>query len=249
MNIEMTLPDISTTGSSVRIIQWLIEPGQEVKRGQLLLEVETDKSVMEVESYMDGVLFEILVQADSEVEVGQAIALITTPDASHPGEYSASAEPESTQPVSSPSTLPQVPEPAPDAGPPVRMSMFARNRQKLDQESPKPAETLPSVPASTDLAEILPQSAAQRVVAQRMFTSKQTIPHFYLQASANAEAPAVRRNASPDEKPSWDAFFVYAVGKALKKYPRMCASYIDGQPIRRHRPAAISSSVRFPAPL
>jgi len=110
--------------------------------------------------------------------------------------------------------------------------MFARNRQKAAQQpAPPDAVQAPAQqpsPASNLTAE-LTQSGAQRVVAQRMLESKQTIPHFYLQTSANAGPAVRRRNAVPGAKPAWDAFFVYAAGKALKKYPRLCASFIAGK--------------------
>jgi pyruvate dehydrogenase E2 component (dihydrolipoamide acetyltransferase) len=98
--------------------------------------------------------------------------------------------------------------------------MFARNREKIARE---PATTPPPHRATWV------QTAAQRVVARRMQESKQTIPHFYLQTSANAEAAARRREAAPGEKPAWDAFFVFALGKALMQYPRLSASYVDGE--------------------
>ena len=251
MNIEMTLPDISTTGSAVRIIQWLVEPGQKVNRGQLLLEVETDKSVMEVEAYLDGILLEILVDADSEVEVGQAIAVITTEVVPSAAQGLAGTGSESNLPASSTSTILQASEPTPKENPQARISMFARNRQKKDQESDKPIpgapaarETLQTVPSPTESPDVISQSIAQRVAAQRMQESKQTIPHFYLHSSANAESAANRRNTALGEKPSWDACFVYAVGKALKKYPRMCVSYIDGQ-LRSQPVDAVGLAVDF----
>jgi len=50
MRLEMKMPDLATNESEIRIVRWLVEPGQEVQRGQPLLEVETDKATMEVES-------------------------------------------------------------------------------------------------------------------------------------------------------------------------------------------------------
>jgi len=48
--------------------------------------------------------------------------------------------------------------------------------------------------------------------------SKQTIPHFYLQTSAHAEAMAARRKALAGGPIAWDAFFVHAAGKALRRF-------------------------------
>ena len=59
-------------------------------------------------------------------------------------------------------------------------------------------------------------------MAQRMRESKQSIPHFYLQTSVNAEPMIARRAAAASDKIAWDAFFVSAIGKTLKKFERMC---------------------------
>ena len=59
MKHEMKMPDLATTGSVIRITRWLKQSGQAVKRGDILLDVETDKSAMEVESTVTGTLLEI----------------------------------------------------------------------------------------------------------------------------------------------------------------------------------------------
>ncbi len=233
MRVEMTIPDLSTTGGTVRVIQWLVEPGQAVKRGQAILEVETDKSTMEVESYLSGVLLEVLAEPDTDVEVGQAIAVIETEEDAAPGPKPADGKPEIAaggralaQPLAQ-AVAPEAPRPG---------GMFARNRQRAAQGAEAPATAAPETAArsSPAIPPALPMTTAQRVTAQRMLESKQTIPHFYLQTSANA-GPMLRRRAAAltgeagGEKLAWDAFFVYAVGKALQKYERMRYSFIDGQ--------------------
>lgn len=73
----MKMPDLATTeGTELGIARWLIEVGQAVKRGQALLEVETDKAVQEVESIVSGVLKTIHVPAGQKVAVGTIIATI-----------------------------------------------------------------------------------------------------------------------------------------------------------------------------
>lgn len=79
MDIEMKMPDLATNeGVELGIIGWLVQPGQPVKRGQALLEVETDKATQEVESIATGVLKTIHVPAGQAVPVGTLIATITT---------------------------------------------------------------------------------------------------------------------------------------------------------------------------
>lgn len=77
MQVNVKMPDLAATeGSDILVKRWLITVGAPVKRGQPLLEVETDKATMEVESIATGVLAETLVRPDVKVEVGQIIATI-----------------------------------------------------------------------------------------------------------------------------------------------------------------------------
>ena len=77
MDVNMKMPDLATTeGTDLGIGRWLVEVGQTVKRGQALLEVETDKAVQEVESTVSGVLKTIHVPAGQKVAVGALIATI-----------------------------------------------------------------------------------------------------------------------------------------------------------------------------
>ena len=74
MNIKM--PDLSTTGSPIKVIRWLVEVGNPVERGQAVLEVETDKATMEVEALDSGILLEQLVPVGSEASAGDVLAVI-----------------------------------------------------------------------------------------------------------------------------------------------------------------------------
>lgn len=78
MEIQLKMPDLGTTESEIKIIRWLVEIGSRVERGRPLLEVETDKAVMEVESIAGGILKKVLITADQTAEVGQVLAVIET---------------------------------------------------------------------------------------------------------------------------------------------------------------------------
>jgi YD repeat-containing protein len=77
MDVNMKMPDLATNeGTELGITRWLVEVGQTVKRGQPLLEVETDKAVQEVECIANGMLKAIHVQSGQKVPVGFVIATI-----------------------------------------------------------------------------------------------------------------------------------------------------------------------------
>jgi pyruvate/2-oxoglutarate dehydrogenase complex dihydrolipoamide acyltransferase (E2) component len=78
MNVNMKMPDLATNaGTELGIARWIVEVGHPVKRGQAILEVETDKAVQEVECIATGVLQAIHVPAGEKVAVGTIIATIT----------------------------------------------------------------------------------------------------------------------------------------------------------------------------
>jgi pyruvate dehydrogenase E2 component (dihydrolipoamide acetyltransferase) len=73
----MKMPDLATNeGVELGVARWLVEVGQPVKRGQPLLEIETDKALQEVECIANGVLIRIHVPAGEKAAVGTIIATI-----------------------------------------------------------------------------------------------------------------------------------------------------------------------------
>src|SRR5258708_8955968 len=75
---EVTMPRLSDTMQEGTIAHWLKKAGDEVKKGDILAEVETDKATMDLEAYEAGTLQQILVQEGETVPIGQAVALIGT---------------------------------------------------------------------------------------------------------------------------------------------------------------------------
>jgi pyruvate dehydrogenase E2 component (dihydrolipoamide acetyltransferase) len=73
---EVFMPRLSDTMTEGAIAQWLKSEGDEVARGDVLAEIETDKAVMDLEAYEGGVLEKILVQPGENVAIGAAIAVI-----------------------------------------------------------------------------------------------------------------------------------------------------------------------------
>jgi TPP-dependent pyruvate/acetoin dehydrogenase alpha subunit len=74
--VNLKMPDLSTTGSPIKVIRWLVEVGDLVERGQPVVEVETDKATMEVEALGSGTLLKQLVPVGSEASAGDVLAVI-----------------------------------------------------------------------------------------------------------------------------------------------------------------------------
>jgi len=76
MAVEIKMPQLGQTSDEVRLIKWLVKEGEEVKRGQPLCEVETDKVTMELESVESGKVIKLLAVPDSQIKTGETIAEI-----------------------------------------------------------------------------------------------------------------------------------------------------------------------------
>lgn len=82
MSIEVRMPALSPTMEKGSIAKWLVNIGDEIKSGDLIAEIETDKATMEIEASDDGTLVEILIQEGTEdVPVGTPIAIVGETDA------------------------------------------------------------------------------------------------------------------------------------------------------------------------
>lgn len=79
MAISVVMPALEMAQETGKLISWLKKEGEAVAKGEPLLEIETDKAVMEIESPGDGVLAGVKVQAGTEVPVGRTIAWIVRP--------------------------------------------------------------------------------------------------------------------------------------------------------------------------
>jgi len=76
MPVEILLPAFSADTTEVKLASWLVQEGDSVELGDVLVEVETDKAMLEIESEHKGTVGKILVPANGAAKVGQCIALI-----------------------------------------------------------------------------------------------------------------------------------------------------------------------------
>ncbi len=131
------MPSLGADMEHGKVTEWLVHPGDYVHRGDLIAEVDTEKTVMEIESFQDGVVAEFLVDVGETVPVGTPIARITgtpadvapaAPEA-HAGAASGDVAPATAPPAAAggpPPAAPHRPEPPPEqtadlhATPPVR---------------------------------------------------------------------------------------------------------------------------------
>lgn len=116
---EILMPRLSDTMEEGVISSWQKQPGDEVAVGDVIVDIETDKAVMEYEAYEAGVLEKILVKEGDSAAIGAPIAVIAPVGGAKPAaasepaaEPAAEAEPE-PEPAAEPAAAPAAPAPAP----------------------------------------------------------------------------------------------------------------------------------------
>jgi pyruvate dehydrogenase E2 component (dihydrolipoamide acetyltransferase) len=256
MPISVVMPALEMAQETGKLIAWLKKEGQTVSKGDPLLEIETDKAIMEIESPGDGVLGGIKAQEGAEIPVGQTIAWILRPGESVPVEQ---AQAGSGRRHDTPTTVVTTagnlkPETAVSS---TRISPKARRLAKekgvdlsrikgsgpggeiLAADILAAAEAGTAVP-NTAQAQTQPHSSAiARLMAERTTQSWTTVPHFFVTREIDASGLVALREelANKNEqgsRPTHSDILVALVARVLTKHPALNASWV-GNGIR-HNP-------------
>ncbi|OGG45800.1 MAG: hypothetical protein A3F84_12235 [Candidatus Handelsmanbacteria bacterium RIFCSPLOWO2_12_FULL_64_10] len=240
------------------VIRWLKGEGERVKRGEALLELETDKAVFEYESPEAGVLRKIVVGEGTTVPVLSVIAVLTD-SADEPFDVGAPGPaPSAVTPAASEAT-PATPAAAPAVGGEdrIRSSPAAKKLAKdlgvdlatvkgtgpggrITREDVEQAATarqaVSAAAAPTPAAGRRPLSRMRQAIGRAMSESKRNIPHFYVSAEVDmTDAEAWRRRVASERgvKLSVTDVLVKAAAMTLAKYPALNAS-LDGDATVAH---------------
>jgi len=244
---QIIIPQFGTSVDRVTILSWKTGEGDRVKKGDLLCEVETDKSALEIESFYTGTILKILAREGDEVCIGGIIAYIGEPGEELPETPSFPLAPG-----------PAVQEPAdggknelyadPDrsaAGIAAVVKAMPKVRRLARELGVDIAALEPSgesgVVTEADVrsagvrercAPVIELSKTQKSVAARIRQSYNEIIPINLTATINVQSIfEVRRQAGEkgNRKPSVDAFFIYAAARAMEKYPKFQYYFDNGR--------------------
>jgi pyruvate dehydrogenase E2 component (dihydrolipoamide acetyltransferase) len=86
MAFSVVMPALEMAQETGKLIAWRKQEGDRVTKGEILLEIETDKAVMEIEAQADGLLAGVKASAGEDIPVGQIIAWIVAPGEAVPAE-------------------------------------------------------------------------------------------------------------------------------------------------------------------
>jgi pyruvate dehydrogenase E2 component (dihydrolipoamide acetyltransferase) len=215
MATSVVMPALEMAQETGKIVSWVKKEGDTIRKGEILLEVETDKAVVEIEAAADGVLAAVKSQAGDVVPVGTTIAWILKPGEPVPVE-SAPAAPAARAMTEQPrATAPAAAASAPAASAPgssedsAQISPKARRLAKekgidiarvrgtgpdgvITTDDILRAETqqaaAPAAAAAADPASASYLPAIARLMAERTTHSWNHIPHFFLVRDLDAGA-------------------------------------------------------------
>ncbi|GAA3905789.1 pyruvate dehydrogenase complex dihydrolipoamide acetyltransferase [Sphingomonas limnosediminicola] len=196
MPIELKMPALSPTMEEGTLAKWLVKEGDDVKSGDILAEIETDKATMEFEAVDEGKIAKILVPEGTDgVKVGAPIAILAGEGEDASSAASAAPKPD----TSAPPAPTAAPEPKADATP-----------KAPPAQAPVETPPAPSAPATAQTGDRLKASPLARRLAQA-----QNIDLSSLQGSgpggrivradidaAVGKAPAVAPAGAPSAAPA-----------------------------------------------
>jgi pyruvate dehydrogenase E2 component (dihydrolipoamide acetyltransferase) len=201
MSREFHMPSLGADMEDGTLVRWEVAPGAQVRRGQVVALVETEKGLIDIESFEDGVVEKLLVEPGARVPVGTTLALFAgEPAAAAVGAEAPAASagapgaaPLTTTPAPAPTPTPTPTAPsAPAAYRGMRVSPAARARaaqlgvQLEGLAGSGPGGTL--IVADVERAAAAPTAApaptgaagVRHAIATAMSRSKREIPHYYL---------------------------------------------------------------------
>ena len=252
MIIDVKVPMLSESVSEGTLLEWKKKVGEAVARDEILIDIETDKVVLEVPSPQAGVLVEIVAQDGETVVADQVFARIDTAataaaeaPAAAPAEAAPAAAPAAAQ---NNAAMPAAAKLAAETGVDVNALQGSGRDGRVLKEDVQNAAAKPAAAAAPAVAlpagarpeERVPMSRLRARVAERLLASQQENAILTTFNEVNMK-PIMDLRAKYKEKFEKEhgvklgfmSFFVKAAVAALKKYPVVNAS-VDGKDIVYH---------------
>lgn len=245
---EFLMPSLGADMEQATLVEWKVKPGDRVKSGDIIAEVETDKGIIEIEVFEDGEIERILVQQGENVAVGAVLAIIRSNAEPSVPEVEASKTAEAKKiSITDEKRIrisPLARRVAADLG--VDLSIVrgtgpngAISRVDVEQAAMKkepskapPAQKVETKPQKTDF-----QAGMRKAIALAMSRSNREIPHYYLETRIDVtdtlrwlEKQNQKRSIKERILPA--VLLIKAVARALGDVPELNGYWIDD----RHQP-------------
>ncbi|MBL8524323.1 MAG: 2-oxoglutarate dehydrogenase complex dihydrolipoyllysine-residue succinyltransferase [Betaproteobacteria bacterium] len=260
MQIEVKVPTLSESVSEATLVSWHKKEGEAVKRDENLIDIETDKVVMELPAPADGVIVKIIKADGGTVTAGEVIAMIDTEGkGAAPAPAAAAAPAAAPAKAAAPAAAPASPAAAKIAAEynvnTADVAGTGRGGRVTKEDvvnkvsgapaaaapaAAKPAAPAVSLPVGDRTEQRVPMSRLRARIAERLVQSQSTAAILTTFNEVNMAPVMDLRNKYKDKfekehgvKLGFMSFFVKAAVHALKKYPVVNAS-IDGNDIVYH---------------
>jgi pyruvate dehydrogenase E2 component (dihydrolipoamide acetyltransferase) len=243
--VALEIPKVGLVMENARLIRWLKNVGDVVAQGEPLLELETEKSVVEIESTESGRLVEILMQADQEARVGDRIAWVENDTVAAVSEADTETAP--TLAAAANISTPNTPRAyrASNTGrimsSPVARRIAAahavdlrqiagtgpRGRvQLIDVQRAIESRSVPEASAGA-VSDPRPLSGMRRALARSMTLSNATVPQFAVERAVDWTLVHQLRAALPARAqiPSINDFILQATARTLLAFPTLNATF------------------------
>ncbi len=264
--VEVKVPQFSESVSEGTLMEWAKQVGEAVSQDETLIEIETDKVIMEVPSPADGVLVEIIVESGSDVESEQLLAKIDTAATA-----TAAAPAEAAQEAAAPAAATNSADKGDVASPAAAKILSEKGLGASDvagsgkdgrvtkadaQSAQKSAPAAAPVAIGQSLdgrpEQRVPMTRLRARVAERLLASQQENAILTTFNEVNMKPVMDLRSQYRDQfekehgvRLGFMSFFIKAAVHALKKYPLLNAS-IDGNDIVYHGYFDIGVAVSSP---
>jgi len=228
--VQVTMPKLGLTMTEARIVEWLVEEGEAVDKGQPLVKIETDKVVSEVESPTKGIVGRIAAQAGELVPVTGFLAWIIAPgEVAPPVPETASAEPvDRNKGTSRIKASPLARRMAAEAGLDLTTLVGTGPGGRIVEEDVKQALAGRTQAVST-AGEVIPLTGVRQVIAKRMAESIRVTARVTLVTEADATELVKLRSdfqKSVNLSPSYSDLLVMIVARALREHPSLNARLV-----------------------
>jgi len=202
MAISVVMPALEMAQETGKLVSWKKKSGDQVKKGEMLLEVETDKAVVEIEAQGDGILGGVTAKEGDVVPVGQTIAWLLKPGEQPPANVAAAQtgrKMDSAPAAPAATVAPAAPEPVSAAG--ARISPKAR---RLAREH------------GVDIATLRGSGPGGEILAEDIMKASASAAPAVSSAAAAAPAAATARPTSPPSAaPSGPPEAVSSIGRIM----------------------------------
>ncbi|MBK9636798.1 MAG: 2-oxo acid dehydrogenase subunit E2 [Bacteroidetes bacterium] len=258
--IEFVMPSLGADMEDGILVEWHKKKGDAIKRGDIIADVETQKGLIEIEVFEDGVIEKLLIEPDTKVPVGTPLALINPTNKKAETIISTDAQKEASHPIAEKEITPTLN--AVGVNKKIKISPLAKRvatenninfstllgsgengaitKEDVEKAIAQKQKSLANHEASGTTTEDKTKNASNSIraaVAAAMSKSNREIPHYYLEKTIDMTKALAWMNRANKERSVKQrllpaALLIKAVAISLREVPELNAIWDNGLQIK-----------------